>query len=151
MTPTPTTTNTPVCTLGTFNSFTEASESSSQCGVDDTFATAESIYSAGQSITANEEIDGYLSTGTTCVYGDQDFYEFIIAANMTSAHIYIDCYSAPQTMIATLYNSAPTPTPVATVSTAGTNPVAYTFTAGVTYFLEVSNGTGPYKIKITSP
>jgi hypothetical protein len=64
--------------------------------------------------------------------------------------MYLDCYSAPQNMTLTLLNA--TQTPVATaVSGAPSNPIASTLTAGATYYLEVSNGTGPYTVKVTSP
>jgi hypothetical protein len=64
--------------------------------------------------------------------------------------MYLDCYSAPQSMTLTLLNA--TQTPVATaVSGAPSDPIVTTLTSGATYYLEVSNGSGPYAVKVTSP
>ena len=70
-------------------------------------------------------------------------------STFTSEHIYLDCYSAPQSMTLTLLNS----TQIALATGVGNSPIsiAATLSAGATYYLEVSNGTGPYSVKVTSP
>jgi hypothetical protein len=151
-TPTPTVTNTPACTVSTTLSgiYTQASGPTPGCPNNGSFATAAQIFLAPTPVIANQGVTGSLYSSSTCSTGTQDYYEFTTSAPMTQAHIYLDCYSAPQSMTLTLFNAAQTPVATAVVGTSS-NPIAITFTPSVNYYLEVSNGIGPYEIKITNP
>ncbi len=104
-------------------------------------------------ISSNLKIIGYLGTGSACPGGDTDFYSLTLAPAMAGAgHVYIDCASEPQFITLNVYNASQTL--VSSASTASF-PVSYSaavsFSSGVTYYIKVSNGVGPYTVEVTNP